>query len=339
MKRDEYDIFEPIAPNPVVIDWAPGNTCNFSCDYCHPTINDGSFSWQKFTDAKRFLDFIWESVCLPNNQKLLINLQGGEPTLWPALTEFCTYVKQLDTENSIRLLTNGTRDTNWWIQRNDIIDSAIVSIHNGQSKKERISEKFWAVQEAGINISMHVMIDVNYFDDCIETYEYLYKHNTNSELLFKPLRINIGSETLQPYSDNQKIQLNQLPSRSHPSNIMYNLPMQWRLGDNIKLVNDIERDLILTHENNWQDWYCNVGIETFVVNHEGYIKGGSFCFQHLNYGHITDEQYKLPLLPIKCKYNGCYCLTDLQTTKRKHLDPGQEYIDANISSSTYKITT
>lgn len=341
MMRDEYDIFEPIGPMPVVVDWGPGNTCNFSCNYCSPHIHDGSMPWHTSDDSIRFINFLWDELCKKDEKHLVFNFHGGEPTLWPALDKVCTHIKSLSSKNIIRLITNGTRGTQWWIDRKHLFDAAIVSIHHGQTNKEKISEKFNIVQTNGIAISLHIMMDIHNFDECVDTYNYLYEHNLNSEVKFKPLRYRTDSFELQSYSDEQRNILNKLPSGRHLVKKMINVPMKWCTKDRNKQldIGNLEKQVVLAGENNWKDWYCNIGIETVVVGYQGNIRPGSLCFDNIKFGHISDAEYSLPFKPVKCTYTGCYCMADLQTTKRKYLEPGEEFIDASIPNKPYKITT
>ena len=342
MSKYNYDIFEPVNEYYIIIDWAPVSLCNFSCNYCNPDIYSGISPQHNFEDAKRFLDFLWNNLCVPKNKKMFFNVHGGEPTLWKQLDKFCEYIKHLDSGNLIRLLTNGTRSTQWWLDRSGLIDMVIVSVHQGQSKNQEIVEKFSQLYDNKIDVSLHVMMDQTRFDDCIETYNYLYDNLNGPHLVYKPLRITISHHELQPYTPEQQAAMKQLTKKDgfkkhHPQQSQ----MQWRstLDNSTKIINNIERELLLTHENDWQDWYCNIGMETVVVNHRGNIKLGSLCFKRLTFGNIADEEYQLPLIPIKCKFKYCGCITDLQTTKVKNLEKGKKYIDAQVYDSTYKITT
>lgn len=342
MSKHNYDKFSPVSKQPLVVDWAVGSQCNFSCTYCSPIIYDGRTPWHNIDDCKRFLDFIYTNICKPNDQYILFNIHAGEPTLWPHLDEFCAYAKQLDKRNHMRLLTNGTRSTKWWCERTHLIDSVIVSIHHGQSKNETISDKFNQVYASGMDVSLHLMVDKNAFSTCIETYQYLLGSLQGPQLKWKPLRENITKDYLQSYTQDQLDIMHNLQHREHTRKWHANPQsmMQWSLLDNPPVrVNNIEKDLLITKTNDWEDWYCNIGIESIVVQHKGRIKPGSNCFKWLDYGYITDTEYSIPVLPIKCKYNCCGCLTDLQTTKVQDLQPGEQYIDASLSENAYKIAT
>tara|TARA_B110000902_G_scaffold184725_1_gene209132 strand:- start:3949 stop:4983 length:1035 start_codon:yes stop_codon:yes gene_type:complete len=342
MSKHNYDKFSPRHTQPLVVDWAVGSQCNFSCTYCTPSIYDGRSPWHNIADCKRFLDFIHTNICKPNDQYMLFNIHAGEPTLWPHLDEFCAYAKQLDSRNHIRLLTNGTRNTKWWCERTHLIDSVIVSIHHGQSKNEKIADKFSEVYANGMDVSLHVMVDTHAFETCIESYQYLLENLQGPQIKWKPLRENITKEYLQAYTQDQLDIMHNLQHRDGTKKWHGNAQsrMQWSLLNNTPvIVTNIEKELLITKNNDWEDWYCNIGIESIVVQHLGRIKPGSNCFTWLDYGKITDKEYSIPVLPIKCKYKYCGCLTDLQTTKVRDLQPGEQYIDASLSENAYKIAT
>lgn len=338
MIKDEYEIFEPFRPDDyLIIDWQPTSICNFSCNYCHPDNYNGNWKDHDLDDCINFVNYINEN----NNseRKLFFNINGGEPTLWKNLDKFCEHIKKLDKDNIIRLITNGTRGTNWWLDRSNLIDMVIVSIHMDQSKKEIIAEKFNNLYKSGVDVNLHVMMDIQRFDSSLDTYKYLYKNLNGPGLSFRPLRVEIGSHYMQPYTDDQLEQMKNLQIIDSVKYRKQQSEMIWRSVSGKELpINNIDKELIVTKENNWKDWYCNIGIDTIVVNRNGNIKPSSGCFKHLSYGNIKEKNYNLPMVPVKCKFDYCGCLTDLQTKKTKNLKNGEYYIDADIHRSAYNIT-
>lgn len=332
--------FVPGGDSRLILDWAPGNTCNFSCAYCHPENYTGSSPWQTLEDSLRFVDYVWQNICVPNKQILSVIFQGGEPTLWPHLIAVCTYIKSLSSKNTIQILTNGTRSKQWWLENVDVIDGIMVSVHNGQSNNGKLAEKFNAISDTDTDVSIHVMLDKHNFDSCIETYNYIYDNCPNIVLIPKVLRVSIIESLLQAYTPEQLAVINKLKHKSTFTKTVIQPPMYWQDAEgNCSGQVDIER-LVIEKKNNWNGWYCNIGIETLVVNHQGDIKGGSLCFGGISYGNIADSEYAIPLdMPTLCKYDSCGCLTDLQTTKKKYLESGKKYIDNDIFRHTYKIAT
>ena len=341
MSKHLYDIFEPIERQPFIVDWAVGSLCNFSCSYCDPLFYEGKSPWHNFADCKRFIDWLWTNVCLPKDQILFFNLHAGEPTLWPDLDEFCEYVKSLNPRNIIRLLTNGTRKTSWWTTRNRLIDNIIVSVHHGQTQNEVISKKYDEIYDSGIDVSLHVMVDTNAFEACMDNYKYLYNNCKGPQLIFKPLRKTIIDSVLQDYTPDQISTMQALPEKPHKGQRnRQQVDMQWkRIGEEPVRIRNLEKEILLPHLNDWKDWYCNMGVETIVVQHQGWIKPGSNCFKRLRYGNIKDQEYSIPLLPVLCKMDECGCLTDLQTTKYKDIAVGEKYIDAPLFEESYEIAT
>jgi len=339
MIKDEYDIFEQYRKNEyLIIDWQPISSCNFSCNYCHSDNYSGKWEQHGLEDCIKFVNYIFDNK--KPEQKLFININGGEPTLWKNLDKFCKHVKKLDNDNIIRLITNGTRGISWWEERVEFIDMVLVSIHMDQSKKEIIAKKFNSLYQKGVDVGIHVMIDVHRFDSSIDTYKYLYENLEGPSLKFRPLRVDIGSQYLQQYSNEQNITMKSLKTIDGVKYRKQQSEMVWRsINEREMIVQDIDKELIIKKENNWKDWYCNIGIDTIVVDRAGNIKPGSGCYKYTIFGNIKDHDYKIPHVPIKCKFEYCGCLTDLQTKKTKFINYGEKYIDADIYSSSYDITT
>jgi organic radical activating enzyme len=340
--KQQYSAFVPDYTGQLIIDWAPGNLCNFSCKYCHPSNFNGSEPWHSSQDSIRFLDYVYETICKPNEQAINITVHGGEPSLWPSLDTVCKHLKKIDNRNTVRLLTNGTRNAQWWTARSDLIDNIIVSIHHGQTKKEDIVKKFNAVELSGIDVSMHVMIDVHHFDECIELYNYIYDNCEHIQMQAKVVRIDITQAELQNYSEEQLQTIKRLRrkncSRWGRSNKI-NAPMHWVDDNNNKSPVVRLNEVIMNKHNDWEDWFCSIGTETLVITKEGRYKAGSQCFRDIWYGNIQDIKYNIPPYPTKCKYQGCFCLADVQTTKTKDIPIGTKYIDHDLSTNTYKIAT
>ena len=56
MVYDVLDHHHKEAKDWVVVNWNLGNTCNYSCSYCPPVLNNGSYGWNDFEIIKKFID-------------------------------------------------------------------------------------------------------------------------------------------------------------------------------------------------------------------------------------------------------------------------------------------
>ena len=79
------------------ITWEMTNYCNYSCSYCIPELNGGSVPLPKSFD--NIIQLVKE---FRQDEKLIFDIMGGEPTLWPKFKEFCFRFYN----GSLRLATN-----------------------------------------------------------------------------------------------------------------------------------------------------------------------------------------------------------------------------------------
>jgi hypothetical protein len=126
------------------------------------------------------------------------------------------------------------------------------------------------------------------------------------------LKVLIGGPELMPYTDLQKITMQELQERHGKHRRKYGSPM---LQDN----NPVDVIKIITNEeNNWEGWACWIGLETINITRYGDVKIGAWCNPHLVLGNIKDLSFKIPMKPVICKYDTCGCWTDIHTTKIKN---------------------
>ena len=83
--------------------------CNYSCWYCPDYLHDGKLG---FPNLEKCLEFFNDLQEQHPNKILKIELNGGEPSIWPELGKFAEWCKAND--NQIILTTNGSRTMRWW---------------------------------------------------------------------------------------------------------------------------------------------------------------------------------------------------------------------------------
>ena len=299
-----------IPRNYIFVDWDLSSICNYNCYYCNEEIHDGKVKFPDIQIAKNVVDKI--NLEYKHKDFAYFNLLGGEPTAWNHLDEFSCYVKKDNNKNILQLLTNGTRPLRWWKKHAKYIDKIIVSVHVAQCDIKELVNKFNSIINE-IDISFQIAIDLKIFDKCIEYYNYAFKNLDNKITLNpKPLKVLLGGSELMSYTDQQKKIMQELPEKYSNLGRKYGSPM---LQDN-KPVNIVK--LITNEENNWKDWACWIGIDTINITRNGNVKIGSWCNPHLVLGNIKDLRFKIPMIPVKCKYDTCGCLTDVHTTKIKN---------------------
>lgn len=89
----------------LLLDWAPTKRCNYDCTYCPPRVHDNHSPLPDLDDLKQMATEILQPH---KNRRIMINISGGEPTLWPDLLPFVEHLNSQAQRKRIRILTNGT---------------------------------------------------------------------------------------------------------------------------------------------------------------------------------------------------------------------------------------
>jgi hypothetical protein len=151
------------------------------------------------------------------------------------------------------------------------------------------------------------------FDDCLASARRIAADCEDITLSLKPLLVNFGPD-MYPYTPDQKAAMTQpLPiRRTRP---IHELRGEMRVSFDDQ-SSDLRKatDFIVTGQNHWTGWQCNIGLELLSINYHGEIFRG-ICKEGGRIGHITDPHLDLPTTPIPCTHDACTCLTDIMTTR------------------------
>lgn len=297
----------PEAEDQVEVEISLGNTCNYACSYCPPSLHDGSLGWIEKEHVKAFLDTIDEQFA---GRSVLIQYTGGEPTVYPGFEEILQYGKDLGFHHSI--ISNGSRKPRFWEKFSSYFDKVHLTFHQEQADLEHFTE---IVKIASQNVLVHVN-----FTMIPDIYEEIYEaaqslaHMDNVTITLKALRINFGAE-LYPYSDDQLDRMKKFRSlgKRSPSNHLRG--MMKVIHDDGTVIEKPPSRFIVDGDNKWEGWKCWVGIQQITVKPNGDIYRG-ICRVGGILGNIRGE-YTFPDEPVTCTREFCSCVTDIMTRKEK----------------------
>lgn len=329
----EYDTFEMISGNDyVMIDWVIGTTCNYSCTYCDPEVNDGTHPWPEFDVA---LEFVKETTkhYKKLRKRILWNLLGGEPTVWKEFIPFVEAVKENDPDCVVRILTNGSRTISWWKRAARVLDDVIISFHPETAKKEHVLEVSNALFDADVRHTCMVCLYPGHLDYCYETAKYLHENSRMDSVIVKSLKKTLKSPETFDYDkdflkdvmefDGEPLKLSSAnDTRSITKKLnrkCYGRHMRYldtETGNQTFIWN--ANILMAEGRNSWVGWDCNIGLETLAVTPEGRVKAGSSCNPIGEFGYITKpKEIKYPTKPVRCEWKWCSCIADIEVTKNK----------------------
>lgn len=297
------------------VNWAITNSCNYSCSYCHPELNNGSLDPPLYEYAIRFVDRVIASSkvngVIPN-----IEFGGGEVTL---LNYFGNLARYIFKHNGlVTIVSNGSKRISWWKDYVEYLAGVSLSFHINDIKSESHFIEVSKVLEASQNTRFHVniMMVPERFDDCLAFANRL-KQEVRCSIALQPLFEGFGHGGITkkyPYTSEQEQIMKDFRGRPELKTLppsMAELEVHYLDGTTQNLSTF---DLIANDQTNFVGWDCYAGIDSLVVTFSGDIYR-SWCMQDGPIGSIYDENIELPTHPTKCRTKICQCGVDLSAKK------------------------
>jgi len=309
------------------IEWTLGNTCNYSCSYCSPSLHDNSFPWIDLAASKKFIDRIYEHYGSLGIEHYIWKFGGGEPTLYKSFPELCAYINAKPNSYIIPI-TNGSRKLDWWRANAENFFIVHFSVHPEFADAEHIMEVCDYLFEQGVNSFCHVMIKPDEYDRCMEIIETLKRsRHSGWGIQAKPLHHIWATETadereLFPYTEEQKkIFTGTIRNQVHAgkmAGLKINRDMTVTTDEGTR---DFDPYWAVTHEIvDWRGFHCMAGINRIYINYDKRVYLGAGCrVDRENFTGLTydDPSLEFPSSGVICKQERCVCIADVQVPKRR----------------------
>jgi organic radical activating enzyme len=295
----------------VVVNWCMGNTCNFACSYCPPSLHSGNYGWYDYDRVLHFCDRIIAHYAA---KTIYFEFTGGEVTLWKHFPDLCKYLQQHGCK--VGFISNSSRTVRWWEDIIPHVNHVCLSFHPEAGDKEHF-KTVAALTSRHFKTHLNVMMLPERFDELYEFALELTQFN-NISMALQPLLINFGEQVF-PYTDDQKLRLDQ-QHKMVAEKIVYDNPFDvYRgamamVGPNGQRIAIAAQEFISQHKNDWQGWQCHAGLEQIVVDMDGRIFRG-WCRVGGSIGHVLDADLNLPTQTITCNKSRCHCNFDIMCTK------------------------
>lgn len=291
------------------IEWLPHNKCNFKCSYCHSDLHNGSSLFPNLNNALDFFNFLNKEI---NTNRKLLSISGGEPTLWPKLSNF---INLLDQSYQVSIVTNGSRSIRWWtkfISETPKIVGITISVHFEFANLSHLLNVIEIVSNV-CDVTVLILYKTSY-RNLIRTFVLdLVQKNYKINILINPIR-NINGESVE-YTDDDKLFIkefyyNKLESKHDPFWDVY--------IDCEKQNNNHVKYLIADKLTKFKGWHCSIGKNRLCVWHDGSIYPGNCSTAKNNYlGNINDIENIKKINGLICENEYCGCLPDVKVPKRK----------------------
>lgn len=292
------------------------DNCNYNCSYCY---NKKPYTGKtlKFEQLYKLIKFIIDTY---NNKYIQLELIGGEPTIHPALIDFCDKLKPLsnvrvkiftnlsaDIDVYEKLLSNGklTLISSWHSLRNDkynikFIEKIIRLLNTNRKQIEvRVMYEYDNTQTA-IEVANRIL---PYADPMLFDLSYIFDPKTRDSSLYS-------------YSSEQINSFNAFHLQHKVRTNRKEFYVQYSDGStDIKTYND----MFCNKSNQFKRWLCNAGKNSLFINYDGITypcaeyNGNANLSLFDIYKPNTYVNYKFK--PQLCKVDFCTC--DYDILKRK----------------------
>jgi organic radical activating enzyme len=310
----------------------PTDICNFSCNYCFPgsVLNKYRYPKNVNTVIKNFRILFDAYMKLHNKKKFKINIVGGgEPTLWPHLSEFCQGIKETHPVE-IQLTSNGSRTLRWWEENSLYVDKVVLSCHYKDVDINNFIQVADYIFGRGTDIGALMLMDATAWDTCVELIEQM-RSSKHPWIIQAKEVVDAPGYDIRNYTAEQLSYFKQPFKRVPDTNWIINNIHRFRVHESVSLYDDNSVELALPNYyivnklNQWKGWNCNVALENLVITYDGTVTGSCqepvFSNSNLNmFAEDFEEKFSEESLSLKtliCPRMNCSCQPDTHITKWK----------------------
>lgn len=295
-------------PNHLSIGWELTSTCNYSCWYCPDYLHNGKYKWPDLEKSLAFFD----NVC-KQKELVYMTMVGGEPTLWPQLTEF---LKRKPDNLKVEIATNGSRTLNWWSKNCKYIDMVVISYHPNTADPDHIFNVCKLLCEKKVKkVFVWILAVKEKAEQCDQLFKRFEESDLPIDVITKALYniYGVNKEHLIEQNNNDLL-VNQILN----SNKLFRGTFETINVKPTRAYWDGKefdyRLASINKQNDFKGWICTAGINRLFIHRDGTIKRGS-CGVGGIVGNINDGF--LPSLdPIVCdSVKTCRCIDEIKLEK------------------------
>ena len=292
----------------IKIEWNLGKRCNYDCSYCPASIHDNS---SPHTDVEILKLAVDKLVTL--GKPIRLSFTGGEPCVHPKFQELVKYCKHVGV-TWISVTTNGTLPYEFYAALE--ADQIVFSIHLEYDWKR----VFKTVEQMNLSAYTKVMAQIMAHHDHMDAVvqlraKCLLAHIPNT---VRRIRWTEGDHDL---FDDMRYNLNDLELLKEMESTVEANTVVWLDNKHAQLLYHAN-DMIKNHQNKFNGWTCNAGIESLMINWDGDVHRAT-CRVGGSLGNIYEGNFVAPSEPVTCDRKFCTCAADIPLTK---YSPTQEIL-------------
>lgn len=301
-------------PDSMHAEWVISNVCNYTCNYCDPKLYGGSSGWP---DLQKSLDF-WQYIHTDVNPNAkMLTLSGGEPTIWPKLSEF---FNRLDPSYKKAIVTNGSRTLRWWRRfiDNTPLTQIAISVHLEFADVNHIKEVIKIIGPH-CRVTVLMMLDENSVKKGRHFAEILSNEDLYCKIVVKPITRRWNGNNEACTYDNEV--LDWIKTFDYDKNSPAVKDETRTTAVNI-LIDGEEKPVFYMYEmisknmHKFRGWKCYAGTHRLVVWHDGNVYGAQCTTAKRNkLGNIANGKLDKKIEPLICDTEFCACVPDIRIPK------------------------
>lgn len=330
MNKTPVRIISTQEPEKLHVRFFPTDICNYSCSYCFPgSGNVNKYRYPKNVDTvvknfKILFDLYKEKL---NKRKFyLLIAGGGEPTLWPGLSQFCKEIKERhDVYTTIT--TNGSRTLRWWEQNSVYIDAVNLSCHHEYVDIDHFISVADLLFSKGVKVNALMVMDAQHWDKCVSLVEKMKQSKYPWFIQTKEV-VDAPGKGMDVYTQEQIDYVNSSLKRVPDSEWLLKHYDDLRVHESIVLFDDDStfparaHSVIVNRWNKFEGWKCNVALETLLIHADGTVTGS--CQEPIFQGNpinVCSETFEkdfdtsFEIKPIICPRKSCDCQPETHVSK------------------------
>lgn len=281
------------------ITWECTTQCNYACSYCWPACHDGKYRWPDEEKTNRLIEYIKD---FSQGQQVVLDIMGGEPTLWPDLQRFCHAVSDYSL---ITFSSNGSRTARWWRDFTAPINHLLFSFHPENADIDHYVEMLREVHTR-YRITVFILYHPMFKETCLRAWDRLTAGDLEIAVKMKRINTPDNSSTIIPIKyteDDREILLRDY----------FNCVAKMKYVD-MEMFIDGEQvnpdELIAKDQHRFTGWHCQLGQNYRYIRADGSIYGAA-CGVATSLGNVYEQgEIKKPEYTT-CTTKFCDCRVDL----------------------------
>jgi hypothetical protein len=290
--------------NTLFIDWEITYNCNYRCSYCL-SYKTG---WNKtsFEKAVMAFDKLYHSVIKNNPLPVTIWFTGGEPSILTWFTDFCIYIKKVDSSIKLSMTSNGSQPFELYdyLLEHNILYTITFSLHFEFAKPEHFLKKI-----------MRLYDKYAHLDDGLQKFSII--------VMYEKQATELASKIMEELKEKQIITSTHLirhegydeSSKGKDFVLKEYDPNIKDVGLNNILFYNSNYILDLMYANNFsfKGWTCWAGVYRFFISKDFDVYAGSCGIK--TFGNLITDDIKFDNQPVICDGRSCMCTSNIKVKK------------------------